>query len=149
MEPLLSIQLFGHDPSYNPGATLKCDYQIDAVMPDDLLAVEASVVWFTEGKGDEDMGVHFFERRTKIDIEDGDLRPLRSFQTPLPMSPLSYDGDILQIHWCVRVRAFIKGGKEHWLDHPFLLGDLLLREKLQGPATAESEAGGESSETSP
>lgn len=126
MEPLLSIQLFGHEPSYQPGDLLRCDYQIDAVPSDELVAIEASVLWYTEGKGDEDMGVHFFERRTPADADDGDLRTLRSFRSPLPNSPLSYGGTILQIHWCVRVRAFMRGGGESWLDHPFLLGNLTL-----------------------
>ena len=63
MEPLLSIQLFDHLPAYQPGDWLKCDYQIDAVDRGEVQAVEASVLWYTEGKGDEDMGVHFFERR--------------------------------------------------------------------------------------
>lgn len=91
---------------------------------EDLQAVEASVLWFTEGKGDEDMGVHFFERRVPADAEDRDLRQLRSFAIELPNSPLSYDGEILQIHWCVRVRVFLKGGKEASSDHGFRLGML-------------------------
>ena len=31
IEPLISIQLFGHKPAYMPGGTLRCDYQVDAV----------------------------------------------------------------------------------------------------------------------
>ena len=124
MEPLISIQLYGHLPAYQPGDILKCDYQIDAIQRGDLQAIEASVLWYTEGKGDEDMGVHFFERRVAADVEDGDLRRLRSFRTPLPNSPLSYNGHILQIHWCVRIRAFMRQGKETSLDHPFRLGDI-------------------------
>ncbi len=122
MEPLISIQLFDHLPSYPPSGVLRCDYQLDAVAPEDLLAVEASVLWYTEGKGDEDMGVHFFERRVPGDVEDGDLRPLRSISVELPYTPLSYRGTIIQIHWCVRVRAFLVRGKEATLDHPFVLG---------------------------
>lgn len=123
MEPLLSIQLFDYLPAYHPGEFLKCDYQIDAVGDGEILAVEASVLWYTEGKGDEDMGVHFFERRQAVDNE-GDLRELRSFRCQLPNSPLSYHGSILQIHWCVRLRAFLVSGKETSLDHPFNLGTL-------------------------
>ncbi len=126
IEPLISIQLFGHKPAYEPGGTLRCDYQIDAVDPEDLQAVEASVLWFTEGKGDEDMGVHFFERRVPADAEEQDLRQLRSFAVELPQSPLSYDGEILQIQWCVRVRVFLKGGKRASANHGFRLGMLTL-----------------------
>lgn len=125
MEPLLSIQLFDYLPFYRPGDILTCDYQIDAVPREEVHAVEATVLWYTDGKGDEDMGVHFFERRVSHDeSDDGDLRVLRSFNTPLPESPLSYNGGIMQVNWCVRLRAFLPKGKEATLDHPFLLGDL-------------------------
>ncbi len=122
MEPLISIQLFGHQPSYLPGDLLKCDYQIDAVDPTDVVAVESSVLWFTEGKGDEDIGVHHFERRVVPDEGDADLCQLRSFHCTLPNSPLSYDGQLVRIRWCVRVRAFLVRGKETSLDYPFWLG---------------------------
>jgi len=129
MEPLLSIQLFDHLPCYLPGEFLKCDYQIDAVDRDEIQAVEASVLWFTEGKGDEDMGVHFFERRLASDEGEGegegDLRQLRGFKVELPNSPLSYQGGIVQLHWCVRLRAFLPKGKETSLDHAFKLGTLV------------------------
>ena len=121
LEPLISIQLFGHKPAYQPGAVLRCDYQVDAMDRDALQAIEASVLWYTEGKGDEDLEVHYFERRSPSDCEDGDLRPLRSFSVELPNSPLSYEGEILQIHWCVRIRLFAKGGQEYTSEHEFLL----------------------------
>lgn len=129
MEPLLSIQLFDHLPAYQPGARLRCDYQIDAVDAEEVQAVEASVLWHTDGKGDEDMGVHYFERRQASDDGVEDLRQLRRFETTLPNSPLSYDGSIVKIQWCVRLRAFLKKGKEVMLDHPFLLGQLAVPSK--------------------
>ena len=121
MEPLISIQLFGHEPAYYAGDLLKCDYQIDAVDPHEVTSVEASVMWFTEGKGDEDIGVHFFERRVADEVEPSNLCQLRSFRCVLPHSPLSYDGHMIQLHWCVRVRAFLQRGKEASLDYPFRL----------------------------
>ena len=124
MEPLLSIQLFEHMPFYRPGDTLKCDYQIDAVGVGEIQAVEASVLWYTEGKGDEDMGIHFFERRIAAD-EPADLRELKHFEVELPNSPLSYVGALVQVFWCVRLRAFLLKGKESALDHPFQLGNLV------------------------
>ena len=124
MEPLLSIQLFDHLPYYRPGDLLKCDYQIDAVGDGEVQAVEASVLWYTEGKGDEDMGVHFFERRIAAD-EPNDLRELRRFEVVLPNTPLSYAGALVQVFWCVRLRTFLPKGKESALDHPFQLGNLV------------------------
>lgn len=122
MEPLISIQLFGHEPSYLPGEILRCDYQIDAVDCQEVSAVEASVLWYTQGKGDEDMGVHFFERRSVADAEGGNLCQLRSFRSKLPNSPLSYVGQIVRLHWCVRVRVFLRRGREASFDQPFWLG---------------------------
>ena len=121
MDPLISIQIYHQPPVYCPGDVMRCDYQIDAVEAERINAVEASVLWMTEGKGDEDMGVHFFQRRVPADAEDGDLRPLHTFETALPNSPLSYQGKLLQIRWCFRVRVFAKGGKEFCAEKPFLL----------------------------
>src|SRR5678816_697189 len=108
MEPLISLCLVGPRRNYAAGDELVAEYQFDAVLPDEILAVEASVLWYTEGKGEEDMGVHFFERRLPSDAEDGDLRPLCRFRTTLPCSPLSYSGAIFTIRWCVRVRLFLR-----------------------------------------
>ena len=123
MEPLISIQIQDIRPYFNPGDLIECDYQIDAIPADDIQAVEASVVWYTEGKGDEDMGVHYFERRVLSDDEN-DLRQWLRFTTILPNSPLSFDGELIQVCWCVRVRAFLKQGKEYCFEHPFRLGNV-------------------------
>ena len=96
------------------------------VVPDDaraLKAVELSVLWYTEGKGDEDIGVHYFER---FDVQDGahDLRRPTSFRTRLPKSPLSYQGAIVKIVWCVRVRAFPQRGDDVVAEERFQLGSI-------------------------
>jgi hypothetical protein len=85
---------------------------------------ELRLFWYTEGKGDEDLSVHYFERRTPTDADDGDLRPLRRFRTRLPNSPLSYRGAILNVCWCVRVRVFLQRGKDVSADHHFQLGSV-------------------------
>jgi len=122
MEPLISLTICDPHRTYRPGDTLECEYQVDAVALEEVKAIESSVMWWTEGKGDEDFGVHHFERRTVSDSPDHDLRNLHRFQTVLPNSPLSYDGRIVKIHWCVRVRVFLKQGKETFFEQPFLLG---------------------------
>jgi hypothetical protein len=123
-EPLLSLCLVGSDRNLAAGDELVCEYQIDAVDAADIQAVEASVLWQTEGKGEEDMGVHFFERRLPADAESGDLRPLRRLRTRLPNSPLSYAGAILSIAWCVRLRLFLRRGRELVIEQPFTLGSV-------------------------
>jgi hypothetical protein len=68
--------------------------------------------------------VHQFWR---FSAEDGDFLdpdlPAR-FQTVLPNSPLSYEGQILKIRWCLRVRAFLQRGKEVIGQKAFRLGDV-------------------------
>ena len=121
MSPLLSIQVYHDPPVYRPGEVMRFDYQIDAIEETAVSAVEASVLWQTEGKGDQDIGVHFFERRVPGDFEGDDVRALRTSYVALPKSPLSYHGEILQVRWLVRVRVFVKGGKEHVIERPFIL----------------------------
>lgn len=123
-EPLLSLCINGTKRSFSAGDEIVCEYQIDAVDPVEIQAVEASVVWYTEGKGEEDLGVHFFERRLPGDADDGDLRPMRRVRTRLPNSPLSYHGAILSICWCVRLRLFLRRGREFVLEQPFTLGSV-------------------------
>jgi hypothetical protein len=122
IEPLLSLCIVGPKRQFAAGEELVCEYQIDAVDPTDIQAVEASVLWHTEGKGEDDLGVHFFERRLPADAENGDLRPMRRLRTRLPNSPLSYRGAILSIQWCVRLRLFLRRGREYVVEQPFMLG---------------------------
>jgi hypothetical protein len=105
----------------HPGETLECEYQIDAVAPTDIQAVEASVMWYTEGKGDEDIGIHYFERNTPGAAVDGDLRQLLRLTTKLPRSPLTYNGTLVKLRWCVRVRLFWGRGKQTHVDRLFQL----------------------------
>jgi hypothetical protein len=121
MEPLISLQLREPRSEYHPGDELACEYQIDAVDPREIQALELSVLWYTEGKGDEDLAVHYFERRLPADAEDGDLRRLSRFRTVLPKSPLSYSGEIVKIRWCARVRLFLRRGKDVFFEQPFVL----------------------------
>jgi hypothetical protein len=123
-EPLLSLCIVGPRREFAAGEELVCEYQIDAIDPADIQSVEASVLWHTEGKGEEDLGVHFFERRLPADAEQGDLRPMRRLRTRLPNSPLSYRGAILNIQWCVRLRLFARRGREYVVEQPFTLGSV-------------------------
>jgi hypothetical protein len=122
MEPLISLCLVGPKRVFSAGDELVAEYQLDAVRPEEIHSVEASVLWFTEGKGDEDMGVHFFERRVPTDADAADLRALHRITTRLPNSPLSYRGALFTIRWCVRVRVFLRGGRDAMHEVPFVLG---------------------------
>lgn len=122
MEPLISMTILNPKRSYHGGDLLEGEVQVDAVPLGAIHCIETTVLWTTEGKGDEDFGVHFFERRLQEELVEGDLRELHRFSTRLPLSPLSYDGHLLKIRWCVRTRVFLKEGKEVLFEEAFQLG---------------------------
>ncbi|HVX63597.1 MAG TPA: hypothetical protein VHC19_23445, partial [Pirellulales bacterium] len=63
-----------------------------------------------------------FERFDNELRPDTDLRRPQRFSIKLPRSPLSYQGIIVKIQWCVRVRVFLPRGKELLAEAPFQLG---------------------------
>src|SRR5215813_6241484 len=120
-QPLISIQIDRAQQEFQPGDVLEGAFQIDAVDPGQLRAVELSVLWFTEGTGDEDMAVHYFEQLSTKATPDFDLQEWRRFQTILPNSPLSYEGLSVKICWCVRVRLFLLSGRDFVAERGFQL----------------------------
>ena len=60
--PALHLALDDSRRAYRPGETLAGEYRVEALSGGELQALEISVLWSTEGKGDEDMAVHFFDR---------------------------------------------------------------------------------------
>ncbi len=123
-EPAVTIRLEGNGRNYRPGESLSGEYEFEELPADRVKALEVSVLWYTEGKGDEDMAVHEFWRKN---IDHGDIidtrRPAK-IETILPNSPLSYNGKIVKVRWCVRVRAFLHHGKEVFGQKEFRLGDI-------------------------
>lgn len=117
------IRCRGAGRAYQPGECLSGDYWIEGVEPNELKAFEVSVLWYTEGKGDEDFSVHDFRRITVDDRPQADPRR-GEFSTVLPQSPLSYDGQIIKLRWCVRVRAFLSRGREVIGQYAFRLGSV-------------------------
>ena len=131
---------------FQPRETVSGTFCLSDVELENVNRLEFSVMWYTEGKGDEDIGVHFFET---LDWTNGLLKEISPaggslkfsnavyrlsagteeregfrFQVTLPSSPLSYYGMILKIHWCVRVRIFLKSGREVKSEKLFTVGEL-------------------------
>lgn len=118
-DPLISLTILDFQNVFQAEDELRWEFQVDAVENSKVVAVENSILWYTTGKGDEDIGVHFFERRVPRKNAFVDLTTLRRYETKLPKSPLSYDGFLLKINWCVRVRVFLRGGKAISEEIPF------------------------------
>ena len=121
------IRLKLDEPSahYQPGDRLIGRYMVDGTQPWAVRAAELSVLWYTAGKGEEDMAVHHFERVVGEPSRPLDLRVPRRFTTMLPASPLSYDGQIVKVCWCVRLRLFLSQGQESIAEAAFRLGSVL------------------------
>ncbi|MDO5580937.1 MAG: hypothetical protein Q4G69_07360 [Planctomycetia bacterium] len=109
---------------YYPGETLAGSYYLDEIRNDLIDAVEVSILWFTEGKGNEDFGIHAFWRRSNQAGDWIDPRHPGRFSTMLPNSPLTYDGIFVKINWCVRVRVFLTDGRQIIEELTFRLGDI-------------------------
>ena len=119
--PRIVVQFSRVDRRYGPLDAVEVRYEADGLGEEPPRAVEHSVLWFTEGKGEEDMGVHFFERV----VDRGRLPPVApsgQFSCRLPRSPLSYEGVIVKIRWCIRVRFFFTGGRDYVSEHEFSVG---------------------------
>lgn len=141
--PEIEIGFEGNPDSFQPGDFLICEYFVHANKKHDISAIETSVIWLTEGKGEEDIGVHFFERRQKQSLPNEIFKHAQRISTVLPASPLSYEGGILKIRWGVRVRLFMGNGQQVTEDHYFRLGSVKPFEPAgDAPEEAESKAGG-------
>ena len=118
------IRLIGLQPTYMPKETLEFEYRVSNINQSTIAAIEVSVVWLTEGKGTEDLGVHSFQRLTGNALSATDWTIPQAVAVPLPESPLSYEGKLLKISWCVRVRFYLTDGTELVAQQPFYLGTI-------------------------
>ena len=119
--PHVAVEFDRAERVYEPRREVGIRYHIEGIEPEVVRAIERSVLWYTEGKGEEDLGVHFFER-----IDDpsklAEASPAGAFMITLPTSPLSYEGVIVKVRWCVRVRLFFGSGRDFVSEHVFDLG---------------------------
>jgi hypothetical protein len=122
-QPHVKIELDKSPALYEPGEMLSFEFRVGATPAGDPSAIEVSILWYTEGKGDEEISVHFFDR---VANDTGSKRAAQShrYNVALPNTPLSYDGVIVKIRWCVRVRVFVGRGRDFVTEEHFRLGDV-------------------------
>jgi len=135
----LAVTLDRAPAFYEAGDQLEAIVEITPEDSRRVKAIELSVVWYTAGKGDEDLHVHDFERETiQPAIEPyAPVKCRHQLSTQLPDSPLSYPGTIVKVCWCVRVRLFESSGKQTLIETPIQLGNVSPWENL---STAAAEA---------
>lgn len=119
--PSVTVHFCSPDRRYEPLQSIDVRYSVDLPPGHVARAVERSIVWYTEGKGEEDLAIHYFERVTDRSRLQPAVR-VAGFATHLPASPLSYEGIIVKIRWCVRVRIFFQTAKDFVSEHVFELG---------------------------
>jgi hypothetical protein len=119
--PSVTASFSSADRRYEPLEEIRVRYTVELPPTAVVRTVERSILWYTEGKGEEDIGVHFFERVTeRAAVVDGAAGG--TFGARLPSSPLSYEGVIVKIRWCARVRLFFEEGRDFVSEHVFELG---------------------------
>ena len=122
--PAVTIKLDSGTHEYLPGRRLSGHFLLEAGQPWSVRSAELSVLWYTAGEGEEDFAVHHFERFVDEPSRRLDLRLPHRFATTLPPSPLSYDGRIVKVCWCVRLRIYPQDGPELLQEAAFRLGDV-------------------------
>lgn len=122
LPPQIDAQFDHLDKTYAPGDPLTVRYRIAVHGVDVVRGIEHSIAWYTEGKGEEDMVVHAFERLGTKPADDATITG--ELTCRLPSSPLSYEGVIVKVRWCLRVRVFFVSGRDFVSEHVFTVGHL-------------------------
>jgi hypothetical protein len=122
--PSITLKLDSAAGDYLPGQRLSGHFMVEGATPWPVRSAELSILWYTAGKGEEDFAIHFFERYVDEPGRPLDLRLPHRFATVLPPSPLSYDGRIVKICWCARLRIYSQQGPEVLQEAAFRLGNV-------------------------
>jgi hypothetical protein len=114
-----SIELgSGSEPLvYQPGGTLRGRVALLPLPGDAERRVELAVLWQTEGKGNTDIGVVFYRVLCDGDAVAGTGE--HTFETLLPILPVTYYGHLVKVGWLVRVRRLAMLGDDTVIDQPF------------------------------
>ena len=129
--PALTLTLCHADGRYQAGQRLRANWRIGRLQHEEVVGLEASVLWFTEGKGDEDLQVHHFERWNDAQLNQLNLSVPHSIECVLPLSPMSYEGTLVRIRWCVRLRLFCSSGHDCVTQQSFQLMGYMATSELQ------------------
>lgn len=130
-EPRIIIDFDESGRPFQSGETISGEFRLESFDLEEIKAIEVSVLWHTEGKGDEDLDVHEFRRISIDDLNWTESRRPYRFAAVLPNSPLTYDGVILKIRWCVRVRVFPRRGREIVDERTFVLGEIKAAQSVE------------------
>ena len=120
-QPAVRLSLCNDDGIYRAGSELTAIWRISRIPLEEIQGLEVSVLWSTEGKGDEDLHVHHFHRISENQSRRGGISSEHFIECDLPATPLSYHGRLISLRWCVRLRMFLANGREIVSEQPFYL----------------------------
>lgn len=92
----LSIQLQQAPPAFAPGDVIEGRAEWTLEQPADAVIVR--LFWFTEGKGERDVGI-----ADEVRFDHPPAQYTSEFQFTAPEEPWSYDGSLLSIQWGIEV----------------------------------------------
>jgi len=123
---------FGDDRvEFEPGELLRAECSVDPPPGDDIVSLEWSVFWRTEGKGDEDSETIAEEHDSAAEGDRLDPLGLKPLEVRLPRSPLSYNGVMVKIRWFARANVRLRGGGELDGEAEFQLGAVAAAQEVQ------------------
>jgi hypothetical protein len=94
----LQIEIQGGANAFLPGETLEgtVSWQLDAPAE----TVELRLLWYTQGKGDQDVGVV-----SVVPFASPGLADRRAFRVRIPEGPYSFSGKLISLLWALEVVA--------------------------------------------
>lgn len=106
---------------YDAGEFLTGRYRLDPRCASFERHVDILVFWQSMGKGETDRGVQHRESRTVPDGETTDSAG-GEFSILLPASPVTYNGVLIKIAWCMEIRVHAGRDLQCEATIPFQLG---------------------------
>ncbi len=91
----MSLRIHLEDTSLEPGSELRgrVDWRAEGEPPESLLV---SLLWYTEGKGTEDVGIV-----DHVTVEHPSIQGGHEFSFRLPDFPWSFSGTLISLVWAV------------------------------------------------
>ena len=99
---MLKIEFVGGSESFQPGESIEMIAAWD--LDDEPDAIEARLLWYTEGKGTQDKSGVKVERFTRPGKLDG-----KRFSWSLPKAPYSFSGKLVSLIWAIDLVALPTG----------------------------------------
>ena len=104
----LAINLADGRTAFWPGETIDVEAGWDTDQP--VESAELRLVWYTRGKGNEDVSVV-----ETITIENAAARGYEKRQLELPLAPYSFSGKIVSLVWALEL-VLLPGGESTRVD---------------------------------